>query len=139
MGHEAICEANIQPNFPPAIRVRSAAFSNEEPFQITLDDRVTKHQSGFIYRRGVNVPLEVPEEIRGYGILLDRPVLVIKVCLPREEAWLMLEWDDAHSAAAQVILGIGSTDTDSLLASRLKVAAENALTIHQTFFGSHSV
>lgn len=134
MGHEAICEANIQPNLPPAVRIRSAASSDEAPFQITLDDRITEHQSGFIFHRGVEVPLDIPEAIKGYGVLLDRPVLVIKVCLPQEEAWLMFEWDEDCNSAEQVILALGAEDTDSLLATRMRTAAENALTIHRTFF-----
>lgn len=130
----AVCEVSVKPNAPAAVNIRSAATADDRPFSITLDSRSNEYQTGFFYSRGDTPHPDMPDALRGYGLLLDHPVLIIRAQLPMEEAWLMLDWNDDLCQAEHVILSMGADETDSLLASRLKSAAESALTVHRQFY-----
>ena len=134
MGSNAVCEVSVRPGAPAAVNIRSAVSSSDSMYSIALDPRSSEHQTGFFYSRGVTPHPEMPDALRGYGLLLDKPVLIIRAQLPQEEAWLMLDWDESLGQAEQVILSMGAEEADSLLASRLKSAAERALTIHRQFY-----
>lgn len=128
------CEASVKPNQPPAVLVRHVTYPDGESPEIIMDPRTTDYQHSFVHRRGMDLPDEVPNLVRGYVILQAQPVLIIAASFPEESVWLMVEWNDCSGSAGKVILAVGAEDKESLLARRIKLAADDAVRIHRVFF-----
>lgn len=134
MSSSAVCEVHIEPDSPPAVVIQSSSIHGGEAFHIVLDDRTTAQQRGLLFSRGMDTPDSLPSTIRGYAPLMNNPVLIVEVVVPNESAWLLFDWNAEKKRAGAVVIALGPDNTESLFATRVKKAAEQAITIYKTFY-----
>lgn len=128
-------EISIGDGSAAGVRVGSIQCENDEDNVIFLKPLANQLQTSFLFRRGDIPPVDVPESLRGYAILLDQPVLIVKVYANAERSlWLMLDWNSNIECAERVILAQSSNPDFNDEAMILKSVADSALSIHRTFY-----
>lgn len=124
----------IEPGSPASIRVVLGPDYRKTRYQIYLDERQNDFQVSFLYRKGMTPPEPIPDEFRSYAILLDRPVLMLKVLtVEAKDTWLMFDWCSEQRLATKVVLAHANDPDCSIQSEQLRRSAENAIAIYRTF------